>query len=79
MNNTGIIIRKIYYYNMLHMAENGMSERIFVVAKKKGFYSMNNTGIMIHKIIYYNMVGVVENGMPERSFVIAKKKNVVTV
>ena len=35
MNNTGIIIRKIFYYNMLHMAENGMSERIFVVAKKK--------------------------------------------
>ena len=33
MNNTGIMIHKIIYYNMLDVVENGMSERNLAVAK----------------------------------------------
>ena len=33
MNNPGIMICKIIYYNMLDVVENGMSERNLAVAK----------------------------------------------
>ena len=35
MNNTGIMIHKIIYYNMVGVVENGMPERSFVIAKRK--------------------------------------------